>query len=236
MIQSEKICQVAKKKNQISRSSSLLRIPPGRPDQTIRALVEIESPSDNKTAADRICAFLCRQIRAMGGKAQLHRADNYGDNLQIDLPGNRNSKPVLLLGHFDTVYPLGTLANMPCQMEKRLHGPGVLDMKSGIALMLCAIEGLKAWQTTTAEASHSFSGLRRRSWQLLLPENHGKSRPRSLLQCLFSSPPPAYAAPSRPRGKVLANTRSQSTASPRMPDSTPAKDTVPFSNSHAKFR
>lgn len=114
--------------------------------QTIRSFVEIESPSDNKQAADRIGAFLAGTFEAIGGKATLHRAQDYGDNLQIDFPGDEKQKPVLLLGHFDTVYPLGTLANMPCRVEKnRMYGPGVLDMKSGIALMLYAIEGLKAW-------------------------------------------------------------------------------------------
>ena len=55
---------------------------------------------------------------------------------------------MLLLGHFDTVYPMGTLANMPCRIaDGRLHGPGVLDMKSGIALMLSAIEALKTWHS-----------------------------------------------------------------------------------------
>jgi glutamate carboxypeptidase len=114
--------------------------------QTIRSFVEIESPSDNKQAADRMAAFLAGTFEAVGGKARLHRTRDHGDNLQIDFPGDRNGKPVLLLGHFDTVYPLGTLANMPCRLEgNRLHGPGVLDMKSGIALMLYAIEALKTW-------------------------------------------------------------------------------------------
>ena len=114
--------------------------------QTIRSLVEIESPSDNKQAVDRMSAFLAGTFEAMGGKAQLHRAADYGDNLQIDFHGNSTSKPVLLLGHVDTVYPLGTLANMPFRLQgDRLHGPGVLDMKSGIALMLYAIEAMKAW-------------------------------------------------------------------------------------------
>ena len=114
--------------------------------QTIRSFVEIESPSDNKLAADRMGAFLAGTFEAIGGKAKIHRAEEYGDNLQIDFPGDETQKPVLLLGHFDTVYPLGTLANMPCKIEKnRLLGPGVLDMKSGIALMLYAIEGLKNW-------------------------------------------------------------------------------------------
>jgi glutamate carboxypeptidase len=68
--------------------------------------------------------------------------------LQVDFPlrqaaVSQKRKPILLLGHFDTVYELGTLARMPCKIEKgRLYGPGVFDMKSGIALMLHAIEAL----------------------------------------------------------------------------------------------
>ncbi|HEV2395550.1 MAG TPA: M20 family metallopeptidase [Candidatus Sulfotelmatobacter sp.] len=114
--------------------------------QTIRSFVEIESPSDDKPAADRMGAFLAGVFEAVGGQATIHHAENFGDNLQIDFPGDNQQKPVLLLGHFDTVYPLGTLANMPCRVEKdRMHGPGVLDMKSGVALMLYAIEALKTW-------------------------------------------------------------------------------------------
>jgi len=53
---------------------------------------------------------------------------------------------VLLLGHYDTVYPMGTLASMPCRVvDGKLTGPGVLDMKSGIALMLHALAALKDW-------------------------------------------------------------------------------------------
>jgi glutamate carboxypeptidase len=117
--------------------------------QTIREFVEIESPSDNKEAADRMGAFLAGIFEPLGGRAQFHRTNEFADNLQIDFPGRESAKPVLLLGHFDTVYPLGTLANMPCKIaDGRLHGPGVLDMKSGIALMLFAIKGLQAWHGT----------------------------------------------------------------------------------------
>lgn len=91
-------------------------------------------------------ALLAARFQALGGRARVHRAEAYADNIQIDFPGRDQRKPVLLLGHFDTVYPLGTLANMPCQVTgDRLHGPGVLDMKSGVALMLYAIEALQAW-------------------------------------------------------------------------------------------
>ena len=118
---------------------------------TIRQLVEIESPSDNKPAVDHIATFLAPKFEALGGRTRLHPSNDFGDSLQIDFagPSHRGSsdrKPVLLLGHCDTVYPLGTLANMPCKIASgRLHGPGVLDMKSGIALMLHAIEAVQAW-------------------------------------------------------------------------------------------
>jgi glutamate carboxypeptidase len=116
--------------------------------ETIREFVEIESPSDNKLAGDRMGALLAGRFEALGGRARVHRAEEFADNLQINFPGREKIKPVLLLGHFDTVYPMGTLATMPCRVaDGRLHGPGVLDMKSGIALMLSAIEALKTWHS-----------------------------------------------------------------------------------------
>jgi glutamate carboxypeptidase len=114
--------------------------------ETIRKLVEIESPSDNKQSVDRIATFLATKFKALGGRTQFHHSSDFGDSLQIDFSGKANRRPVLLLGHYDTVYPLGTLANMPCKIESgRLRGPGVLDMKSGVALMLYAIEALQSW-------------------------------------------------------------------------------------------
>lgn len=114
--------------------------------QTIRELTEIESPSDNKGAIDRIAKFLAARFEALGGRTQLHPSDEFGDSLQIDFGGAAGRKPVLLLGHYDTVYPLGTLAKMPCTIDNgRLRGPGVLDMKSGIALMLHAVQALQEW-------------------------------------------------------------------------------------------
>jgi glutamate carboxypeptidase len=114
--------------------------------QTIRQLVEIESPSDNKQGVDRLAAVVAARFEALGGRPRLHRVSARGDHLQVDFNAKRAGKPVLLLGHYDTVYPLGTLSTMPCRVaDGRIWGPGVLDMKSGIALMLAAIEGLRAW-------------------------------------------------------------------------------------------
>ena len=114
--------------------------------QTIHQLVEIESPSDNKDAVDRLGTLLARRFEGLGGHAKFHRVQKFGDHLQVDFAGTGRGKPVLLLGHLDTVYPLGTLATMPCRVASgRLWGPGTFDMKSGIALMLHAIEALRAW-------------------------------------------------------------------------------------------
>jgi glutamate carboxypeptidase len=112
----------------------------------IRELVEIESPSDHKPSGDRMGAILAERFHALGGRVRLHPAKDYADHVQVDFPGGERTKPVLLLGHFDTVYPLGTLATMPCRIaDGKMHGPGVFDMKSGIALMLAAVEALQAW-------------------------------------------------------------------------------------------
>jgi glutamate carboxypeptidase len=112
---------------------------------TIRELVEIESPSDDKPAGDRIAAVIARKFEALGGRVISHQAKAFGNHLQVDFAGSRHGKPVLLLGHYDTVYPRGTLANMPCRVaDGRLSGPGVLDMKSGIGLMLVALQGLQS--------------------------------------------------------------------------------------------
>ena len=116
--------------------------------KTVRELVEIESPSDNKAGVDRIARFLAPKFEALGGRTQLHSSNDFGDSLQINFTSSSNGKPVLLLGHYDTVYPMGTLAKMPCTIENgRLRGPGVLDMKSGIALILHAIEALREWHS-----------------------------------------------------------------------------------------
>jgi glutamate carboxypeptidase len=114
--------------------------------RTIRQLVEVESPSDNKAAVDSLGSLLAGRFEGLGGHAKFHRVQDFGDHLQVDFAGQRGGKPVLLLGHTDSVYPLGTLATMPCRIaDGRLWGPGALDMKSGIGLMLHAIEALLAW-------------------------------------------------------------------------------------------
>jgi glutamate carboxypeptidase len=116
--------------------------------KTISQLVEIESPSDVKQSVDRLGTVLASRFTELSGRVRVHPAEKFGNHLQVEFKGRgpRDQKPVLLLGHMDTVYPIGTISKMPCRVTKgRLHGPGVLDMKSGIALALHAIEAMLKW-------------------------------------------------------------------------------------------
>jgi glutamate carboxypeptidase len=117
--------------------------------ELLRALVKLESPSDNKAAVDRCTDSVAEAAASRGGRVIRHRRSDAGDVLEVwfDPPkvGRRPRKPIVLLGHLDTVWPLGTLASMPFKIENgRAWGPGVLDMKAGVAMALTAFDLLRA--------------------------------------------------------------------------------------------
>jgi glutamate carboxypeptidase len=111
---------------------------------TLQRLVEIESPSFDKSAVDDCGALLSDEFTALGARVTLHVQPKFGDHLLAEFEGGAG-KPVMLLGHFDTVYDLGTLKSMPWKVSNgRAFGPGVYDMKAGIVQMLFAISALKS--------------------------------------------------------------------------------------------
>src|SRR3954463_13717611 len=75
----------------------------------IREAAEIESPSDDKAALDRMAQFAAGRFANLGGRVTLHPQASAGDHLQVTFGGRAQGKPILLLGHLDTVWPLGTL-------------------------------------------------------------------------------------------------------------------------------
>lgn len=114
--------------------------------QRLREFVEIESPSLEKSAADRCCkavAAAWHQSRARVERlAQKHR----GDHLRVTWwpHKSRPAGQLLVLGHYDTVYSTGTLAKMPFRVSAgKAYGPGVFDMKGGIVQALFALETLQ---------------------------------------------------------------------------------------------
>src|SRR3569832_1121388 len=77
---------------------------------TLRQLVEHESPSSNKAAVDELGQLLAQKFGEIGGEVEMYPSLNYGNHLQADFPGrNDGAKPIMLLGHFDTVWDVGTL-------------------------------------------------------------------------------------------------------------------------------
>ncbi len=111
----------------------------------LKELVLLESPTHDKEACDKLCAVLANQFLQLGGRVKLHRQKKAGDHLQVEFAGAHGRKPILLLGHYDTVYSTGTLASMPWRESKGLvYGPGVFDMKGGIVQMMFAIRALRA--------------------------------------------------------------------------------------------
>jgi glutamate carboxypeptidase len=107
----------------------------------LQQLVEIESPSHDKAAVDRAGAQLAAWAEAEGATVRRHKQKHFGDVLELRFGHARSRRGrVLLLGHLDTVWPLGTLAGMPWrEADGKLFGPGVLDMKCGIVMALEAI-------------------------------------------------------------------------------------------------
>jgi glutamate carboxypeptidase len=113
----------------------------------IRELVECESPSDDPAAVNRFVDLLASKLSPLGTVKTLP-GGRFGRHLRCEfsLPGAPppDQGQILCLGHSDTVWPLGTLSSMPfLEKDGRLWGPGVLDMKSGIAFLISAIQTLK---------------------------------------------------------------------------------------------
>ncbi len=133
---------------------TLARLTAGKQAAMLKAISElaaVESPSDDAEAVNRAIAWVEGLGTGLGGRAKRHKnlrdgAHGYGEVLELRFsPGRlkKDEKPLLLLGHLDTVWAHGTLASMPVkQRDGRLYGPGVYDMKAGVIMALTALETL----------------------------------------------------------------------------------------------
>jgi glutamate carboxypeptidase len=117
----------------------------GRLRARLRELVEVESPSEDKGAVDRAGELVAGWAEMLGGKLRRHRQKAFGDVLELRFGAPRSKRGrVLVLGHLDTVWPMGTLKKMPWREgEGKLCGPGVLDMKAGVVMALEAVAALR---------------------------------------------------------------------------------------------
>lgn len=119
--------------------------------KTIYEIVAIESPSSNKAAVDRCAKKVAAEWRKRGARVSILQQAQLGNIVRVEVEGGvgaggrREGGQVLVVGHLDTVYPMGTLAKMPFKVHRgRAWGPGIFDMKGGTVLALFALEILRA--------------------------------------------------------------------------------------------
>jgi glutamate carboxypeptidase len=111
----------------------------------LERFVCLESPSTDKTALDRFTRLLAGECRRAGAKVEIFPQKHAGNHVLARFAAPGRARPILVLGHYDTVYPLGALERMPFRVRAgRASGPGTLDMKSGLAIALAAVESLAA--------------------------------------------------------------------------------------------
>jgi glutamate carboxypeptidase len=131
----------------MSRGRDLLAHFAGQSDFAIdllRRLVEIDSPTSDKEGVDRVGDLVARELRAAGARVSVLRLDDAGNVLRARFAehapargraGPEDRSPALLLGHLDTVWPVGEASRRPFRIEAGFaSGPGVFDMKAGIVL------------------------------------------------------------------------------------------------------
>ncbi len=118
--------------------------------EELRVLVEHESPTADVARLDALADVLVEQWERIGATATRHRVEGVGTHLELAWPGPQGTPvdvaPVLLVGHYDTVHDVGTLARNPWRVDDdgRAWGPGAQDMKSGLVIVRHALAHLQA--------------------------------------------------------------------------------------------
>ncbi|MHC5003289.1 MAG: M20/M25/M40 family metallo-hydrolase, partial [Planctomycetota bacterium] len=117
-------------------------------------LAEAESPSVVPESQQQVQQILTESLQGIGFEVRHFRGRSSGGNLLATPASRRRGQPIqLLVGHCDTVWPLGTVSHMPvCREEGRLFGPGVFDMKGGLVQMLYALGALRELELEPAVA------------------------------------------------------------------------------------
>lgn len=109
--------------------------------ETVEALVLLESPTGDTESINRCAAELEGRLIDLGGRVRRLPGGAAGDHVLAEFGSGR--RQALLLGHLDTVWPVGTLAERPWRHHNgRVFGPGVFDMKAGVGLAMLAVKAL----------------------------------------------------------------------------------------------
>jgi glutamate carboxypeptidase len=123
----------------------------------VRPWVESETPSGDAAAIDALSRRIEAELVALGAETSATDAPGLGRNLRADFAGSAPAeRPLLVLAHIDTVHPRGSLETMPFRVhDGRASGPGIYDMKTGLALVVEAL----AWLRSTGGAPRKSNGI-----------------------------------------------------------------------------
>jgi len=112
----------------------------------LKQIVALESPTDDKKAVDACVSFTVKELKKVGCKVTTYPQKDTGDLIMAEFaPGQvkEADDEILVLTHLDTVWPVGKIAKMPFYVQgNRLYGPGVLDMKAGLIMLLASLRAL----------------------------------------------------------------------------------------------
>src|SRR5688572_19581756 len=110
----------------------------------LETMVNMDSPSDDKTLVDKFVRFLGSEFQSIGGAVEYVPAERFGNHLLARFNAPSAATRVLILGHTDTVFPAGEAQKRPFTIENgRAKGPGVFDMKGGILIAWMALKVLQ---------------------------------------------------------------------------------------------
>ena len=150
----------------------------------LREWVEIESPTSDKASVDRFGKVVAERFAAIGMSIEWTEGETHGNHL-IGRWGNSENQ-LLLVGHMDTVWELGTLQRLPCEIDNEIgRGPGIFDMKAGLLITLYALslmreQGLHQYPITVLATSDEEIGSE--SSRQLIENEARKSRAAFVLE------------------------------------------------------
>ncbi|MGO4280656.1 M20/M25/M40 family metallo-hydrolase [Cupriavidus sp. RAF20_2] len=113
--------------------------------QSLKEMVSIESGSHDVEGLNRMAAYTEKRLKALGASVErVPAAQGHGPIVKGTLEGTGKGR-IMLIAHMDTVYARNTLASQPIREDgNKLYGPGIADDKGGIAVILHALEIMKA--------------------------------------------------------------------------------------------
>ncbi len=164
----------------------------------LEALVNQDSGTHDRGGVNRLADLLARSFEELGFSAGRLQQAEYGDHLLASRGTEKSRRALLCVGHMDTVYPAGTVESRPFRLEgERATGPGVLDMKGGLTVLLFALHAL------SATGSAAFGGTRF-SVFLNSDEEVGSPSSKAIICDLATRHEAALVLePARPGGEVV---------------------------------